>query len=41
MHSLISLVNDNRFKEILVYVYFGFFVNNQPKNDYKWSFDPM
>ena len=35
MHSLISLVNDNHMdnnlKEILVFVYFGLFVNN-PKS---------
>ena len=37
MCSLISLVNDNHvdnnLKEILVYVYFGSIVNNQPKNE--------
>ena len=36
MHGLISLVNnnhiDNNLKEILVYVYFGLIVSNQPKN---------
>ena len=35
MHSLISLVSynhmDNYLKEILVYVYLGAIVNNQPK----------
>ena len=37
MCSLISLVKDNHvdnnLKEILVYVYFGSIVNNQPKNE--------
>ena len=37
MHGLISLVNDNHMdnslKEILVYVYFGSIVNNQPTNN--------
>ena len=36
MRGLIFLVNDkyvdNNLKEILVYVYFGSTVNNQPKN---------
>ena len=37
-YDLISLVNnnhvDNNLKEILLYVYVSFFVNNLPKNHY-------